>query len=868
MEPDPQAAPEAAAAWGKIDQVYGRGTMNECRGKSSKTVFAKLRFDYQVNKLLYAPAGSLHPYNVVRVEEGKTIPGSANAKTLLGSFQNMNLRMRRSKKKWAQSFRSKINGYVYRKGNGNERQTWPLIRKVVLYGPWACLSTGACLVDLPGVRDANAARAKVSENYLQNCNQIWVVAPIKRAVDDGTAKELLGEQFKRRLLMDGQYGNVSFICTQTDDCEATEIMRDHSDIAQNIEGRWEKMETISEQITELEKKIADLKEEEEDLNEDLEQKKQIFKDVVDGLDESSEDVRKFELEYDEAQKELEKWRNANLAVIREMQDQCQIQQRELKALCATVRNEYSTRCLQSDFKDGLKALYRKNDEDCETISSAAAAATTTTNTALPENFEMDVHCISSNDYLKIQQIKPKSDGPPSTFSTIDDTQIPQLRMFVHGTTARSKTVFAKAFVRNTSDLLDRVKLLAVDGSKIGSGRSSLRCMKLFEREVAKIGNKIQPLTSHFSARIRDVIKKRLQPALESGSKKGIAAAVPICKSWGEKTRRTKSHRDATHNGLYWSTYMATARRNGVYTSPSAGAIDTNQELCDPMEKEFSVDWQRIMDTQIRINLLDCEKKIQTLCSEINLAIASEFENEGMDKNRTTSMSSTAGRGCSNAVKQSFSEMRRHATETQRNLNRSLLPIVQAQMIESYTNTMNATAGTGRFSRMKDAMLNTTKTKVRTMFDRSTLALLTGIDELVNQLVHLILQTSATISKHLQNVYSICWDDQSEQSKNLDQESQRIVRSCRDALLPDLNKLCKDLASVQDKLGIEREALELDVMAVECLDKTIQRKSDEAKASGLVIDLCDSDEEIENVLSRLPPTAKLIVPPLNVKAESM
>ena len=30
---------------------------------------------------------------------------------------------------------------------------------------------------------------------------IWIVAPIKRAVDDGTAKELLGEQFKRQLLM-------------------------------------------------------------------------------------------------------------------------------------------------------------------------------------------------------------------------------------------------------------------------------------------------------------------------------------------------------------------------------------------------------------------------------------------------------------------------------------------------------------------------------------------------------------------------------------------------------------------------------------------------------------------------------------------
>ena len=79
----------------------------------------------------------------------------------------MNGRLRRSKKKWANSFRAKINDYVYRKGNGDQPQTWPLIRKVVLHGPWPVLSTGACLVDLPGVRDSNAARAKVSEHYLR-----------------------------------------------------------------------------------------------------------------------------------------------------------------------------------------------------------------------------------------------------------------------------------------------------------------------------------------------------------------------------------------------------------------------------------------------------------------------------------------------------------------------------------------------------------------------------------------------------------------------------------------------------------------------------------------------------------------------------
>ena len=31
--------------------------------------------------------------------------------------------------------------------------------------------------------------------------------------------------------MDGQYGNIAFVCTQTDDVEATEIWRDHQDVS-------------------------------------------------------------------------------------------------------------------------------------------------------------------------------------------------------------------------------------------------------------------------------------------------------------------------------------------------------------------------------------------------------------------------------------------------------------------------------------------------------------------------------------------------------------------------------------------------------------------------------------------------------------
>lgn len=45
---------------------------------------------------------------------------------------------------------------------------------------------------------------------------------ITRAVDDQTAHELLGERFRQQLKLDGNYLNVTFICSKTDDINVDE----------------------------------------------------------------------------------------------------------------------------------------------------------------------------------------------------------------------------------------------------------------------------------------------------------------------------------------------------------------------------------------------------------------------------------------------------------------------------------------------------------------------------------------------------------------------------------------------------------------------------------------------------------------------
>jgi hypothetical protein len=119
---------------------------------------------------------------------------------------------------------------------------WPLIKVVKIYTRSPALSTGAVIVDLPGVHDSNAARAAVAQGYMKQCTGLSIVAPINRAVDDKAAKTLLGDSFKRQLKYDGGFSSVTFICSKTDDISITEAI--HS-----LE--------LDDEVAELEKRRAD-----------------------------------------------------------------------------------------------------------------------------------------------------------------------------------------------------------------------------------------------------------------------------------------------------------------------------------------------------------------------------------------------------------------------------------------------------------------------------------------------------------------------------------------------------------------------------------------------------------------------------------
>ena len=140
-----------------------------------------------------------------------------------------------------------------------EMEFWPLIKVVRLYVKAAALATGAVIVDLPGVHDSNQARAAVAQNYMKACTGLWIVAPITRAVDDKSAKTLLGDSFKRQLKMDGGYSSVSFICSKTDDISRTEA-QDSLGLEGETGPLYAKSEDLRKSKKALQTKMSTLKE--------------------------------------------------------------------------------------------------------------------------------------------------------------------------------------------------------------------------------------------------------------------------------------------------------------------------------------------------------------------------------------------------------------------------------------------------------------------------------------------------------------------------------------------------------------------------------------------------------------------------------
>jgi len=241
-------------------------------------------------------------------------------------------------------------------------------------------------------------------------------------------------------------------------------------------------------------------------------------------------------------------------------------------------------------------------------------------------------------------------------------------------------------------------------------------------------------------------------------------------------------------------------------------------------------------------LVDCETKVLELCSNLDKSLASRLVGAGVEPDRLSNLMNAASRSCHTNLKNTFQGISAAATDSQRDLNRSLLPMVERHMHAGYREALIVRRGRGCFTRVKRVMANHMEQMTRTMFHECTTELLESIESMVQKLSAMISAVVDIIFKTSEMIYSVMWGARSDKSMIMNPDELKEMRACREGLLPAIHAIVRRMGKAMDIMGIQRRHLHLEDMGIESRDVQNQRKLMAAEQQGMVIDLCDDDND--------------------------
>ncbi|KAG8163857.1 hypothetical protein KVR01_005775 [Diaporthe batatas] len=634
---------------------------------------------------------------------------------------------------------------------------WPLIKVVRIYSKAAALSTGVVLVDLPGVQDSNAARAAVAKNYMKACNGIWITADIQRAVNAKIAKKLLGDSFRRQLKYDGALSTVIFVCTKTDDILPTEVGASLG-IEDELGDYWQKANDLDSERNELTSQIESLKEQKrefdellekldldneqwEELQEELGGDKPLYapSDItkkrkreitpssdVDAAQDDTDNgetgqtseapdtpltegdierelatIKIHKKEARKKKKSLEKEISRARHALDEVTKEGAETKSDMLRLCIQRRNEYVKVAIQQDFALGIKEL----DQEVSIEEDEADFD--------PEEEKRDydelarslpVFCVSSRSYQNMAGRLEKDMVQTDGFAFLEDTEIPQLQEHAKRVTERGRVSTSQLFLNELNRLLHSMMFWA----------SGITCPTMIQEEVevderlldnlfTKLDNSLRETIEDCHSSMKHDLEKNLLKTFDTLIPAASDSALETATGWGKPREE---------NGLQWSSYKATCRRDGCWKG-TFGKRDFNEELFEPINRQLAGNWERVFQRRIprtlRTFAQECKEHLESFHGDVaaNMldASASWTSVSGLDQQK---------RAYQKMLDTTPNFFGAKITEIQREVNRGFTPVIQAAMKPAYEACTNE-RGEGTFVRMKAIMESHVATARNTMF---------------------------------------------------------------------------------------------------------------------------------------------------------
>ncbi|KAK7748092.1 hypothetical protein SLS53_001344 [Cytospora paraplurivora] len=606
-------------------------------------------------------------------------------------------------------------------GTGNVTEYWPLIKVVRIFCKADSLSTGAVIVDLPGVQDSNAARAAVAESYMKACTGLWITAAIQRAVDDKTAKNLLGDSFKRQLKYDGTYSAVTFICTKTDDILESEVA-DSLNIDE-VGNSWAMIEDIRVQQRGLKQKIGDLKGQKNEIDdhmEGLDTKSDLWEDLATKLRDGeavyrpSDNVSKKRKRVTSPRRHQKRRGSVDVRAEPSDSDSSYASDGSDKENSQSVQNHQENRppLTEDQIEDELieiKSQKKDLRKSRKTINEKVSA------------MKKELSLITSKENALLSEVKSiciKARNDYSRHAIKNDFAMGIKELDQQTAVEEDETAF-----NPDEDIRDYDEVA--------------RSLPVFTVSARELHAAVEDCSSSFKEALGEQLYEAFDRLVPVASNSAVATAT----GWG-------AHRSL--GGLFWATYKATVRRSGVFAGAS-GDKDFNAELFEPIVKSLASNWERTFQRRLPSALEAFARTCKKIIKDFHDAAVAGVHQDLIQNPTRLNMLNQQVRVCIASMEAAPATLRTAITERQRDASRGFTPVIQEAMQHAYevctaergknppelcrfdydlsvlTNTL--TVGSGSYARMKTAMQSHVETARHTMFRQACDAVKSDLEEM-------------------------------------------------------------------------------------------------------------------------------------------
>ncbi|KAJ2929967.1 hypothetical protein H1R20_g7128, partial [Candolleomyces eurysporus] len=546
---------------------------------------------------------------------------------------------------------------------------WPLIRQVGIKCKAKALSTGAILVDLPGVADLNAARNNIAKEYMKKANFFWILADINRAVSDGTAQDLLGDAFKYQLMMDGNYDekSITFIASKCDELQCHEVINELN-LHTNAE-----LQAIQRQIDKCKKQADKYKSTKYKLHKSIDSLHKRLRKL-------EQDQRTTKKQYDSLNEKLRRSREEQMKAydqILVLGEQLDLLNKKKKAFCSIKRSEHSRTILQQQFRQGL----RMQDEiAAEQGDQQNYDPNDDSDTKDYEAINLNVFACSSRDYMALKGL---IDGhaEPSCFTDVEQTGVPALQERCSELTTGSRHRAAQEFLNRLSAF-------------VGTVKTYIEHLDSVEECVADL-----------KKRFKDSLKERCR--VGAAARKATKKAVPTVEKF--------------MNAGHWKKFRAALRRQGIRND----GVNLNRRLLKPFTKSIARAWNKLFKSDLLGGFeASIRNKISKLLHEIEVSAPEELR--GRAKEQVIACFETVNA----SMREMITHMESTVNSRQQTISYSMEPYLREELKDAYMETLKIT-GAGSVDEQKNFFRCYVYSNIGRILTKGNTRILAQLDEIAS-----------------------------------------------------------------------------------------------------------------------------------------